>query len=101
MRFNVLLEDENGVVTERVEDPKGLLYHVLPEQANSEFHYLPYIDRFGNTVFNHPQIEPLPREWEHLLVECRDVEVATLAGRGEATCNRLPECCPPVLALRR
>jgi hypothetical protein len=78
MGFNVQLEDEHGEVAERLDDPRGVLYHVLPEQAGSQFQYLPYIDRYGDTIFNRPQMEPFVREWDRLISNCRDLEVRRL-----------------------
>jgi hypothetical protein len=80
MGFNVQLEDEHGVVTEKMDDPRGLLYNVIPEEPSAEFVYLPYIDRYGNTVLNRPQMDPFLREWELLIHSCRDLEVRRLLG---------------------
>jgi hypothetical protein len=80
MGFNVQLEDEHGVVAEQIDDPRGLLYNVLPEEASAEFVYLPYIDRYGNTVLNRPQMDPFLREWELLIRSCHDLEVRRLLG---------------------
>jgi hypothetical protein len=57
-----------------------LLYRVFPEQADAVFQYLPYIDRYGDTVFNRPQMEPFLRELDRLMVSCSDLEVRRLLG---------------------
>lgn len=89
MGLNVQLEDEHGEVAERLDDPRGLLYRVLPELADSEFQYLPYIDRYGDTIFNRPQMEPFVREWDRLISNCRDLEIRRLL----AEVKRLATAC--------
>ena len=89
MGFNVQLENEDGEVAERLDDPAGLLYRVLPEQADNMFQYLPYIDRYGDTIFNRPQMEPFVREWDRLISNCRDLEVRRLL----AEVTRLATAC--------
>lgn len=78
MGFNIQLEGEDGVANERVDDPKGLLYDLLPQEPNGVFHYLPFIDRYGDTIFNRPQMEPLLYEWNQLILGCRDLETRRL-----------------------
>lgn len=89
MGFNVQLESEHGEVAERLDDPRGLLYGILPEQADSLFQYLPYIDRYGDTIFNRPQMEPFLREWDRLISNSRDLEVRRLL----AEVKRLATAC--------
>lgn len=78
MGFNIRLEDEHGVVAEQIDDPRGLLYKVLPEQPDGSYQYLPFIDRYGDTVFNRPQMKPFIAEWSRLIGECSDVELRHL-----------------------
>jgi hypothetical protein len=78
MGFNIVLEDEDRSALEQIDDPKGLLYSILPEEANPPYQYLPYIDRYGDTVFNRPQMEPFLREWELLIAKSADLETRRL-----------------------
>jgi hypothetical protein len=80
MGFNVQLEGEDGLVTERISDSKGLLYSVLPQEANGAFQYLPFIDPYGDTVFNRPQMKPFLREWDRLMMASRNLEVRRSLG---------------------
>ena len=67
MGLSVVLEDERG---ERqgtpIEDPKGFLTSELPPVEGKGYAYLPYIDRYGDTIFNRPQMVPFLREWQQL-----------------------------------
>jgi hypothetical protein len=78
MGFNIILEDEHRTKIEQIDDPKGLLYDILPEAASRSFHYLPYIDRYGDTIFNRPQMEPFLGEWGLLIAGSKDLEARRL-----------------------
>ena len=78
MGFNIILEDEHRSKVEQIDDPKGLLYGVLPEETNRTFQHLPFIDRYGDTVFNRPQMEPFLSEWGVLIAGSKDLEVRRL-----------------------
>jgi hypothetical protein len=78
MGFNIQLEDERGAAVEQIDDPKGLLYEILPKEASPAFQLLPFIDPYGDTVFNRPQMGPFLREWDQLIGGSRDLEVRRL-----------------------
>jgi len=64
MGLTVTLEDERGVVLgAAVEDPKNLLYGLLPHEDDVSYELLRYIDPYGDTTFNQLQIGAFLDEW--------------------------------------
>ena len=61
MSVVVKLEDQLGEHGEWV-----MLHDVLPGPDEAKFPFLRGIDRFGNTVFNHLQMESFLPEWERI-----------------------------------
>jgi hypothetical protein len=61
MSVVVKLEDELGEQGEWV-----ILHDVLPTHREAQFPLLRGIDPFGNTIFNHLQMEPFLEEWERI-----------------------------------
>lgn len=66
MGFNIILEGEDATALEQVDDPAGLLYEIMPTYEDKAFTYLRFIDPYGDTVFNRPQMEPFLNEWQRL-----------------------------------
>jgi hypothetical protein len=58
MSLVVKLEDDLGEQSDWV-----MLHGVVPAASQSDFLLLSGIDPFGNTVFNHLQMETFLREW--------------------------------------
>lgn len=67
MSVVVKLEDQLGEQGEWV-----LLHDVLPARDEAQFLVLRGIDQFGNTVFNHLQMESFLKEWEQIEERARD-----------------------------
>jgi hypothetical protein len=67
MSVVVKLEDQLGEEGEWV-----LLHDVLPAREEAEFPLLRGIDQFGNTVFNHLQMETFLEEWERIQDRAHD-----------------------------
>ncbi len=67
MSLVVKLEDQLGDEGEWV-----ILHDVLPTQDEAQFPILRGIDRFGNTVFNHLQMESFLQEWERIQDRAHD-----------------------------
>ena len=63
MGLIVVLETENGEPVQKVEDPTNILHRILPPIGDSNFQCLNYIDRYGDTVFNHLQADQFLKEW--------------------------------------
>jgi hypothetical protein len=67
MGLTIILQDERGRREGTpIEDPKGLLNRLLPRTETDAFRYLPYIDPYGDTIFNSIQMEPFLREWREM-----------------------------------
>lgn len=68
MGFTILLQDAKGQAESgSVHDPKSLLNNLLPTVEDGVFHYLPFIDFYGDTIFSGRQMDPFRREWRALL----------------------------------
>jgi len=64
MGLSVMLVTESGeVVGAPVHDTANVLGRVLPRSPGGRFSQLPYVDPYGDTLFNRPQMEPLLAEW--------------------------------------
>lgn len=81
MGFNVILEDEDGTSLEQVDDPKGLLKAVLPSFEEDSFHQLRFIDPYGDTIFNRPQMDAFISEWKEIGTKARSTESKQLYDR--------------------
>lgn len=67
MSLVVRLEDERGGrVGEPVIDSSNRLIRLFPPPEGDLYHCLPYINRYGDTVFNVLQMKPFLREWDLL-----------------------------------
>lgn len=66
MPISVVLTDEEGEELERVDDVGNFLHRLLPSSDDLSYHYLRFIDWYGDTVFNQLQMEPFLDEWEKL-----------------------------------
>jgi hypothetical protein len=66
MGLIVVLETEKGESVQRIEDPRNILLRILPPVGDSNFQCLGYIDRYGDTVFNHLQADQFLKEWNSL-----------------------------------
>ena len=88
MGFNVILEDEDGATLEELDDSQNLLTTILPSYDEKSFHHLRFVDPYGDTVFNRPQMEAFMEEWQRLAskpqwADAKEIHrrVATLAKR--------------------
>jgi len=67
MSLVVKLEDDLGERSEWV-----MLHGVVPANSSSDLPLLTGIDLFGETVFNHQQMEVFLREWEQVKERVHD-----------------------------
>jgi hypothetical protein len=67
MSVVVKLEDQLGEQGEWL-----ILHEVLPAREETEFPVLRGIDRYGNTLFNHLQMESFLQEWGKIEDRARD-----------------------------
>jgi hypothetical protein len=63
MPISVVLTDEFDKEVARLDDVTNMLHHLLPSVEDSSYHYLPFIDWYGDTVFNQLQMKPFLDEW--------------------------------------
>lgn len=66
MPISVVLTDEDGGEVKRFEDSDDALHRLLPSADDHSYHYLRFIDWYGDTVFNKLQMEPFLDEWGRL-----------------------------------
>jgi len=67
MGINVCWEDERGnKLGEEIGDPQNLLAHALPRITDADSKCLPFIDPYGDTLFNYLQRPALISELEVL-----------------------------------
>ena len=80
MGFCIILECERGEPLEQVEDPKDILHQLLPSEDHS-YHYLRFIDWYGDTVFNRLQIPCFISEWDILAESAQTPDETALLTR--------------------
>lgn len=66
MGFAIQLEDRQGKVVEEITDLESLLARVFPSWDDESFHCLRYIDPWGDTTFNHLQMDEVISELQRL-----------------------------------
>lgn len=67
MGLTIKLQDERGEVIEKMNDPKDLLGPYVEVAAGDQsYKCVRFIDRYGDTYFNRPQIETFLSEWDQL-----------------------------------
>ena len=57
MGMAIQLEDQQGKVLEEIPDLESLLARLFPSWDDDTFHCLRYIDPWGETTFNHLQMD--------------------------------------------
>jgi hypothetical protein len=62
MGVDIRLVDANGKVMEETPDMENVLSRLLPAWDDASFHCLRYVDPWGETVFNHLQMDELVTE---------------------------------------
>jgi hypothetical protein len=64
MGIDVELQDERGSTLARVADPGSVLVQAMPDENDTSFVCLRFIDRWGDTTFNQHQVRVLIDELE-------------------------------------
>jgi hypothetical protein len=62
MGMAIQLEDQHGKVLDQIPDLESLLARLFPSWDDASFHCLRYIDPWGETVFNHLQMDEVISE---------------------------------------
>jgi hypothetical protein len=76
--IKVALEDERGKSLEEVEGHVRLLGQYLPSLGDERFQCLRFIDSYGDTVFNRPQMERFIIEWQKIMANPKTQEESIL-----------------------
>ena len=63
MGMSIALEGERGNVVAVVLDPRNVVQTLLLPYDPEQFPLLSYIDPYGETIFNNPQMEPFLEQW--------------------------------------
>ena len=59
MGMSIRLENRDGKAVEEIPDLESLLSRFFPSWDDLTYHFLRYIDPWGETVFNHLQMDEL------------------------------------------
>lgn len=78
MGLTIRLQDEQGELIREQYDPQQLLNRYLPPLSDESYHCLRFIDDYGDTYFNRPQIKTFLAEWDRVLAEVKEKEVKDL-----------------------
>ena len=62
MGMSIRREDRQGKAIEEIPDLESLLSRFFPSWDDESYHFLRYIDPWGETVFNHLQMDELISE---------------------------------------
>jgi len=89
MGLIAVLETEDGKPIQKVEDPTNILPRILPPIGDSNFQCLSYIDRYGDTVFNHLQADQFLKEWNSRKMQVNTPEEIAIFKEIEALALRL------------
>jgi len=66
MGMAIQLEDRQGKALEEIPDLESLLARLFPSWEDEAFHCLRYIDPWGNTIFNHLQMDEVISELQRI-----------------------------------
>jgi hypothetical protein len=81
MGITVVRETEDGNSLGSVEDPSNLLHRLLPTLKDTSFQVLRFIDWYGDTVINRPQLELFLEEWDRITQGAKTEEERMLLSR--------------------
>ena len=88
MGFNIELQDELGGRIDGIDDPRSLLYKLLPDLGSDEYPFLGSIDPYGDTTFNSLQMRRFLMEWAVVSQRAKTPEEQVLAGYVETLARR-------------
>jgi hypothetical protein len=85
----VRLEESNRrAVSASVVDTQNLLDEVWPDDNDTSFAYVRFIDWYGDTVFNSLQMAPFLAEWERLYRNAKTEEQRSILHDIESLARR-------------
>jgi hypothetical protein len=74
MGIDARIEDENGQCIEELYDPKGLVAVLLPRYDDNTSNCMMFIDPYGDTTFNRPQMPILISELKQSIEKASNPE---------------------------
>lgn len=84
MGLTIVVRDPDGAdLSTPVVDERNLLDDLLP-QDDVSYPYLSFVDPYGDTVFNRPQMKPFLMEWRRLAAQAGSPALISLFERVEA-----------------
>jgi hypothetical protein len=84
MALEVILQDEDGNPIAEALDRTHFLDHALPDEQDTGYCLLRFIDLFGNTVFNGLQMQLFIEEWRRLYPQAASKEEGEFLATVEA-----------------
>ena len=91
MGLSVVLEDENGEPLDRFDDERNLFHRLLPEPDDATYQLIRFVDWYGNTVFNRPQMPALIEDLNKLATRVNTEEERELLRRVVDFAHRVRE----------
>jgi hypothetical protein len=86
--IRIALVDEHGAVEAEVEGDTHSLDDALGRVEPKDSICLRFVDPYGDTIFNHLQMEPFLAEWAEIERRSSDLGVRTLVGEVRALAER-------------
>ncbi|GLI37285.1 hypothetical protein KI811_18400 [Geobacter hydrogenophilus] len=74
MGIDARIEDENGQCIEELGDPKELVVVLLPRYDDNTSNCMRFIDPYGDTTFNKPQMQILINELKQSIEKASNLE---------------------------
>ena len=91
MGLSVVVEGESGEPLERFDDEKNLFHRFLPNPDDTTYQLVRFIDWYGNTVFNRPQMEAFIDDLNKLATTLKTKEEMELLRRVLAFAHHVRE----------
>jgi hypothetical protein len=81
MGLSVVLESETGESLDRFDDEKNLFHRLLPDPDDATYQLIRFIDWYGNTMFNRPQMDAFIGDLNKLATKVKTEEETELLRR--------------------
>ncbi|MGH9745887.1 MAG: hypothetical protein ACRD59_07235 [Candidatus Acidiferrales bacterium] len=89
--MSIRREDRQGKVIEEIPDLESLLSRFFPSWDDESYHFLRYIDPWGETVFNHLQMDELISELKRVRLKASTEEQRAFVDAIEGLASRCKE----------
>ncbi|MGA8143146.1 MAG: hypothetical protein WB987_04565 [Candidatus Acidiferrales bacterium] len=91
MGMSIRREDRQGKTIEEIPDLESLLSRFFPSWDDESYHFLRYIDPWGETVFNHLQMDELISELRRVRLKASTEEERAFVDAIEGLASRCKE----------